>query len=278
MHHNQPIVALVYDFDGTLAPGNMQEFGLLKALGYDNPGDFWDLCDKLAKTNDAGSIAVVMYALQAEAKRVGIPLTRKRLQEFGQEVSFFQGVLEWFEKINSYAAEIGVQVKHYINSSGVKEMVEGCAIAKHFEKIYACSYLYDTQGEVCWPAVVVDYTKKTQFLFKISKGVLEVSDRVRVNEYMPEDERPVPFDRMIYLGDGETDVPCMRTVKAEGGYSFAVYGNEKKREVAQQLLSEGRVNFACEADYSENGEIMKIIRHILDKVKADYALDIIEQV
>lgn len=273
MHHNQPIVALVYDFDGTLAPGNMQEFGLLKALGYDNPGDFWDLCDKLAKTNDAGSIAVVMYALQAEAKRVGIPLTRKRLQEFGQEVSFFPGVLEWFEKINSYAAEIGVQVKHYINSSGVKEMVEGCAIAKHFEKIYACSYLYDTQGEVCWPAVVVDYTKKTQFLFKISKGVLEVSDRVRVNEYMPEDERPVPFDRMIYLGDGETDVPCMRTVKSEGGYSFAVYGNEKKRTVAQQLLSEGRVNFACEADYTEDGEIMRIVRHILDKVKAEYALN-----
>lgn len=278
MHHNPPIVALVYDFDGTLAPGNMQEFGLLEALGYNNPGDFWDLCDKLAKTNDAGSIAVVMYALQAEAKRAGIPFTRERLRKFGQEVRFFPGVIEWFDKINTYAEEIGVQVKHYINSSGVKEMVEGCAIAKHFEKIYACSYLYDTQGEACWPAVVVDYTKKTQFLFKISKGVLEVSDRVRVNEYMPEDERPVPFDRMIYLGDGETDVPCMRTVKAEGGYSFAVYGHEKKREVAQQLLSEGRVNFACEADYSENGEIMKIVRHILDKVKADYALDIIEQV
>jgi predicted HAD superfamily phosphohydrolase len=118
----------------------------------------------------------------------------------------------------------------------------------------------------------VDYTKKTQFLFKISKGVLEVSDRVRVNEYMPEEERPVPLDRMIYFGDGETDVPCMRTVKAGGGHSFAVYGNEKKRKVAEQLLAEGRVNFACEADYSENGEIMRIVRHILDKVKADYAL------
>ena len=267
-----PVVAMVYDFDGTLAPGNMQEFGLLKALGYDNPNDFWDHCDQLAKSNDAGSISVVMYALQAAAKQAGIPLTREGLQAFGQEVSFFPGVLEWFDKINTYADELGIQVKHYINSSGVKEMVEGCAIAKYFEKIYACTYLYDNQGEACWPAVVVDYTKKTQFLFKISKGVLEVSDRVRVNEYMPEEERPVPLDRMIYFGDGETDVPCMRTVKAEGGHSFAVYGNEKKRKVAEQLLAEGRVNFACEADYSENGEIMKIVRHILDKVKADYAL------
>ena len=267
-----PVVAMVYDFDGTLAPGNMQEFGLLKALGYDNPNDFWDHCDQLAKSNDAGSISVVMYALQAAAKQAGIPLTREGLQAFGQEVSFFPGVLEWFDKINTYADELGIQVKHYINSSGVKEMVEGCAIAKYFEKIYACSYLYDNHGEACWPAVVVDYTKKTQFLFKISKGVLEVSDRVRVNEYMPEEERPVPLDRMIYFGDGETDVPCMRTVKAEGGHSFAVYGNEKKRKVAEQLLAEGRVNFACEADYSENGEIMKIVRHILDKVKADYAL------
>ena len=270
-----PVVAMVYDFDGTLAPGNMQEFGLLKALGYDNPNDFWDHCDQLAKSNDAGSISVVMYALQAAAKQAGIPLTREGLQAFGQEVSFFPGVLEWFDKINTYADELGIHVKHYINSSGVKEMVEGCAIAKYFEKIYACTYLYDNQGEACWPAVVVDYTKKTQFLFKISKGVLEVSDRVRVNEYMPEEERPVPLDRMIYFGDGETDVPCMRTVKAEGGHSFAVYGNEKKRKVAEQLLAEGRVNFACEADYSENGEIMKIVRHILDKVKADYALSMV---
>lgn len=272
-----PTVAMVYDFDGTLAPGNMQEFGLLKALGYDHPNDFWNLCDQIAKTNDAGSIAVVMYALQAEAKRAGIPFTRERLRTYGKDVSFFPGVLEWFDLINDYANQIGIQVKHYINSSGIKEIVEGCSIAQHFEKIYACTYLYNSEGEACWPAVVVDYTKKTQFLFKINKGILEVSDKVRVNEYMPEDERPVPFERMIYFGDGETDVPCMRTVKSGGGYSFAIYGNEKKQKVAQQLLSEGRVNFACEANYTQDGEIMRIVKHILDKAKADYALNQIEQ-
>lgn len=272
MNTTLPSVALVYDFDGTLAPGNMQEFGLLQALGYDNPNDFWNLCDQLAKTNDAGGIAVVMYAIQAAAQRAGLRCTRDFLRSYGKTVSFFPGVEQWFEHINAYAAQIGVEVKHYINSSGVKEMIEGCAIARAFERIYACSYLYDSDGDACWPAVVVDYTKKTQFLFKINKGIREVSDRVRINEFVPSDERPVPFERMIYFGDGETDVPCMRTIKANGGHSFAVYGNDKKRKLAQQLLSEGRVNFACAADYTEQGEMMVIVKRILDKIKADYTL------
>jgi hypothetical protein len=267
-----PSVALIYDFDGTLAPGNMQEFGLLQAIGYPNPNDFWDLCDRIAKTNDAGGIAVVMYAIQAEAQRAGIRCTRDMLREFGKTVQFFAGVVEWFDHINQYAAQIGVQVKHYINSSGIKEMIEGCAIAHQFEQIYACTYLYDSNGDACWPSVVVDYTKKTQFLFKINKGIREVSDRVRINEFVPSDQRPVPFERMIYFGDGETDVPCMRTIKANGGHSFAVYGNEKKRMLAQQLLSEGRVNFACPADYTEDGQMMEIVKRILDKIKADYTL------
>lgn len=272
MNTTLPSVALVYDFDGTLAPGNMQEFGLLQALGYDNPNDFWNLCDQLAKTNDAGGIAVVMYAIQAAAQRAGLRCTRDFLRSYGKTVSFFPGVEQWFEQINAYAAQIGVEVKHYINSSGVKEMIEGCAIARAFERIYACSYLYGSDGDACWPAVVVDYTKKTQFLFKINKGIREVSDRVRINEFVPSDERPVPFERMIYFGDGETDVPCMRTIKANGGHSFAVYGNDKKRKLAQQLLSEGRVNFACAADYTEQGEMLLIVKRILDKIKADYTL------
>ncbi len=272
MKSNTPTIALVYDFDGTLAAGNMQEYGLLQAIGYANPAEFWNLCDQIAKTNDAGGIAVVMYAIQAEAQRAGLRCTREMLRRFGQTVTFFPGVIEWFEQINRYAQEVGVQVKHYINSSGIKEMIEGCAIAKEFEQIYACTYLYDSNGDACWPAVVVDYTKKTQFLFKINKGIREVSDKVRINEFIPSEERPVPFERMIYFGDGETDVPCMRTIRANGGHSFAVYGNDKKRVVAQQLLEEGRVNFACAADYTEDGEMMKIVKRIIDKIKADYTL------
>lgn len=267
-----PTVALVYDFDGTLAPGNMQEFGLLQAIGYPNPNDFWNLCDQIAKTNDAGGISVVMYAIQMEAQRAGLRCTRSMLRNYGSAVCFFPGVVEWFDHINAYAAQIGVQVKHYVNSSGIKEMIEGCAIAENFEQIYACTYLYDSEGAACWPSVVVDYTKKTQFLFKINKGIREVSDKVRINEFVPSDERPVPFERMIYFGDGETDVPCMRTVKSNGGHSFAVYGNDKKRLLAQQLLAEGRVNFACEADYTWEGQLMEIVKRILDKIKADYTL------
>ena len=272
MTANRPIVALIYDFDGTLAPGNMQEFGLLQALGYTHPADFWNLCDQIAKTNDAGGIAVVMYAIQAEAERAGLRCSREFLRKYGSMVNYFPGVAEWFAHINRYAAELGIQVKHYINSSGIKEMIEGCSIAKEFEQIYACTYLYDAQGDACWPAVVVDYTKKTQFLFKINKGIREVSDKVRINEFVPSDERPVPFERMIYFGDGETDVPCMRTIKSNGGHSFAVYGNEKKRLLAQQLLSEGRVNFALPADYTVGGQLMEVVKRILDKVKADYTL------
>ena len=272
MNTTLPTVALVYDFDGTLAPGNMQEFGFLQAIGYHHPGEFWNLCDQIAKTNDAGGIAVVMYALQAEAQRAGIRCTRDLLRSFGHKIEFFPGVVKWFDTINAYAAQIGVELKHYINSSGIKEMIEGCAIAHEFERIYACTYLYDSNGDACWPSVVVDYTKKTQFLFKINKGIREVSDRVRVNEFVPTNERPIPFERMIYFGDGETDVPCMRTVKSNGGYSFAVYGNDKKRLLAQQLQAEGRVNFACVADYTEGSEMMEIVKRILDKVKADYTL------
>lgn len=272
MHQEKPVVALIYDFDGTLIPGNMQEFGLLQSFGYDNPSDFWSLCDQIAKTNDAGGIAVVMYAIQAEAKRVGIPCTREMLRQAGQNVTFFKGVKDWFSTINQYGAMLGIQVKHYVISSGIKEMIEGCEIGGEFEQIYACTYLYDSEGEACWPAVVVDYTKKTQFLFKINKGISEVSDKTRINTFIPSDERAIPFERIIYFGDGETDVPCMRTVKAEGGYSLAVYGNEKKREVAHQLLSEGRVNFACETDYSTGSEMMEIVKLILNKIKADYAL------
>ena len=272
MNTTLPSVALIYDFDGTLAPGNMQEFGLLQDIGYQNPSDFWNLCDKIAKTNDAGGIAVVMYAIQAEAQRAGIRCTRDMLRSYGKKLVFFPGVVEWFGIINEYAAQIGVEVKHYINSSGIKEMIEGSDIAHEFERVYACTYLYDSNGDACWPSVVVDYTKKTQFLFKINKGIREVSDRVRINEFVPTEERPVPFERMIYLGDGETDVPCMRTVKSNGGHSFAIYGNDKKRALAQQLLQQQRVNFACAADYTHEGELMQIVMRILDKIKADHTL------
>ena len=262
-------VALVYDFDGTLALGNMQEFGFVQAIGKD-PNEFWNRTYEMAVGNDASGILCYMYLMLQEAKANGISLKRENFQKFGSMIELFQGVEEWFSLINQYGKSIGLNIKHYINSSGLKEMVEGTPIAKEFEKIYACSFLYDAEGNAYWPSVAVDYTTKTQFLFKINKGIKEVSDNKKINEYVADEDRPIPFERMIYFGDGETDVPSMSVVKSQGGHAIAVYGNPKKKATAMKLIKENRVDFMCKADYSEGGEIHSTVKRILDKIRADY--------
>ena len=262
-------VALIYDFDGTLSPRNMQEFGFIQAIGKD-VSEFWEKTIDLATTNDASGILCYMYLMLQEAKASGISLKRDSFRKFGSMVELFKGVEDWFTLINQYGKSKGINIKHYINSSGLKEMIEGTSIAKCFENIYACSFLYNVDGVAYWPAVAVDYTTKTQFLFKINKGIKEISDNKRINEYVAKEDRPIPFERMIYLGDGETDVPCMSVVKEQGGHSIAVYGNRKKKAVAERLIKENRVNFVCKADYSENSEIYTTVRLILDKIRADY--------
>ena len=262
-------VALVYDFDGTLAPGNMQEFGFVQAVGKD-PEAFWNKTAELSVSNDASAILCYMYLMLQEAKASGLSLKREAFRKFGAQIELYRGVAEWFDLINSYGKGIGLNVKHYINSSGLKEMIEGTPIAKKFENIYACSFLYDVDGVAYWPAVAVDYTTKTQFLFKINKGIREISDNRRINEYVSREERPMPFERMIYFGDGETDVPCMSVVKEQGGHSIAVYGQPRKKATTLRLIRENRVNFACKADYSEEGEIYATVCRILDKIRSDY--------
>lgn len=265
----RPVIALIYDFDGTLSPGNMQEFGFIQAIGKDKE-DFWKRNRELSEENDANSILCYMYLMLQAAKNNEISLKRESFVQFGSQVELFEGVKEWFSLINQYGRKLGLDIKHYINSSGLKEMIEGTSIAKEFENIYACSFLYNVDGVAYWPAVAVDYTAKTQFLFKINKGIKEVSDNRKINEFIPEDERPVPFEHMIYFGDGETDIPCMKMVKEHGGHSIAVYGDNKKKETALKLIRENRVNFACSADYSEGKDIFRVVKRILDKIKADY--------
>ena len=262
-------VALVYDFDGTLSPGNMQEFGFVQAVGKD-PTQFWEKVVGMATQNDASGILCYMYLMLQEAVANGISLRRESFQRFGSKIELFKGVREWFPTINEYGRSIGLNIKHYINSSGLREMIEGTPIAKEFENIYACSFLYNVDGIAFWPAVAVDYTTKTQFLFKINKGIREVSDNKRINEYVAKEDRPVPFERMIYFGDGETDVPSMSVVKSQGGHAIAVYGDPKKKATAQKLINENRVDFMCKADYSEGGEIHSTVKRILDKIRADY--------
>ncbi len=267
-------IALIYDFDGTLAPGNMQEYDFIPAVGKSNK-EFWSEANTLAEEQDADMVLTYMALMIQAAKSKNLSLRREAFQESGRRVALFAGVREWFERINRYGAERGIRILHYINSSGLKEIIEGTEIAHEFRKIYACSFLYDVDGIAYWPAVAVNYTNKTQFIFKINKGVESVADAKLVNRYIPEDERPVPFRHMIYIGDGTTDIPCMRLVKNYGGHSIAVYNPDQKgghKELAP-LIHDNRVNHVCPADYTANAELDRLVKTIIDKMDVDDQLE-----
>ena len=267
-------VALIYDFDGTLSPGNMQEYDFIPAVGKSNR-EFWTDANVLAETQDADPVLAYMARMIQEAQSKDLSLRREAFQESGRHVRYFAGVEEWFGRMNRYAEERGLRLLHYINSSGLKEIIEGTSIAHEFKHIYACSFLYNVDGIAYWPAVAINYTNKTQFIFKINKGVESVYDTRLVNRYMEEEHRPVPFKRMIYVGDGTTDIPCMRLVKNYGGHSIAVYNPEDKgkRREMNTLIRDNRVNYVCAADYTESSEIDEVVKRIIDKIAADVALE-----
>lgn len=274
----KPIVALIYDFDGTLAPGNMQEFGFIQAMG-ETKEEFWEKSNSLAVDQDASDVLSYMKMMYDEARAKGISLRREDFKRFGRDIDFFEGVREWFSIVNAYGAEHGVRVEHYINSSGLKEMVEGTAIAKEFKHIFAGTYIYNEAGEAVWPGIAVDYTNKTQFLFKISKGIFSARDSKMVNASTAEDKKRVPFAHMIYFGDGETDVPSMKVVGMFGGHPIAVYDpqNEKKKAVAAKLKRQGRVRFVAPAVYTRDSKAFKIVCAIIDKIRADFILQEFEK-
>ena len=270
---SRPIVALIYDFDGTLSPGNMQEFGFIQAIGK-KPQEFWQESDDIAVGQDASNILSYMKLMFEEARKAGIKLRKEDFKRFGASVELFDGVREWFGLINAYGKKHGVKIEHYINSSGLAEMIEGTDIAKEFKRIFACSFIYNKEGEAEWPGVAVDYTAKTQFLFKINKGILSIRDNKKVNESQAEDIKRIPFPHMIYFGDGETDVPCMKIVKMFGGHSIGVYNpeNKKKVNVAKKLLRQQRVNFITPADYTKDSRTYHLVCTIIDKIKIDFEL------
>ena len=269
----KPIIALIYDFDGTLSPGNMQEFGFIQAVGQ-TPEEFWTKSDSIAIGQDASNILAYMKLMFDEAKRNDISLTREGFREFGKDIELYEGVKGWFKLVNEYADSRGVKVEHYINSSGLKEIIEGSVIAKEFKHIFAGTFIYDEKGVAEWPGIAVDYTAKTQFLFKISKGIFSSRDSKMVNESSTDDEKRITFSNMIYFGDGETDIPCMKIVNMFGGHSIAVFDprNEKKRAAAQKLLKQGRVRFISPANYTKDSRTYRLVCSIIDKIKADHEL------
>lgn len=265
----QPIVAIMYDFDKTLCTKDMQEYAFIPVLGMSSSA-FWGEVNAMTDAEEMDNILAYMYKMVEKAKEKKVPITRDTFQEMGSKVEYFDGVKTWFERINAYGEKVGVRVEHYIVSSGIKEIIEGTEIARFFKKIYACEFMYDYNGSIQWPKFAVNYTAKTQFLFRINKGVLTIDSKSadKLNRFTPENERRVPFRNMIYIGDGLTDVPCMKLVKSYGGQSIAVFDQEKGKDAAEALKVANRVNFVAAADYGTGSDIEIIVQAIIKKIQA----------
>lgn len=260
----KPIIALIYDFDNTLSTRDMQEFTFIPALGM-SPSEFWANCDKLAQENSMDHILAYMLLMAKKANEKGIDLSPESLRKMGKDVQFFDGVDTWFKRINDYGESLGLEIRHYIISCGLKYMIEGCDIGKEFYNIFACDYLYDENGKVIWPSVAINYTSKTQFLYRINKGVEDMGEHKKLNMYMPQNERVVPFENMIYIGDGLTDVPSMKLTRSRGGYAIGVY---KYPADATYLVKEDRVDFYVASDYTEGSEMDVAMKAILNRISA----------
>ena len=259
-------VAIMYDFDKTLCTKDMQEYNFIPSVGL-SAGDFWGKCDQLSKKEHMDKILCYLYLMIKESKKNDMPIKRDTFNNAGKDIEFYPGVVDWFKRINDYGKSLGIRVEHFIISSGLKEIIEGSPIAKEFKEIYACEFLYDVNGVAIWPKLVVNYTTKTQFLFRINKGVLDVSNDNDLNKYVTNDDRDIPFRNMIYIADGITDIPCMKLVKSNGGKSIAVY-TEKSKGLANSLLTEKRVDFIAPSDYTDGSELDTIMKRILDSLKA----------
>ena len=273
MSYPDPVMAICYDFDGTLAPGNMQEHDFFPDLNV-APKDFWEESNALAREQEADPILVYMKLMLDKARLSGkVRISKSAFREYGKTVKLFRGVKSWFDDINDYAAKKGVRLEHYIISSGIREMMEGSPISKHVKAIYASSFIYDQHDVAIWPANAVNYTTKTQYLFRINKGVNNHWENERINHFIPDDDRRVPFDRMIFLGDGDTDVPTMKMMHTKGGFSIAVYDPDntpRDHNKIHRLISEDRVNFVAEGDYREGTPVDLIVKGLIGRIAVNY--------
>ncbi len=264
-----PIVALIYDFDKTLSPKDMQEYGFLPGINME-PAAFWGMCRDLALKNDMDGILAYMYMMQRAAEGT-MELTRASLKTLGEGIEFFPGVETWFSRVNEIGRKSRVEVEHYIISSGLREIIKGSLIGEQFKEVFAASYCYDENERAVWPANAVNYTSKTQYLFRINKGILDVTNDRDLNAFTPEYKRRVPFSNMVYIGDGLTDVPCMKMTKQKGGYSIAVHAPGDPR-IADDLLRQGRADFAIEADYSAGKELEAVVGELIRRIRASHEL------
>lgn len=275
MEKNLLKVAFMYDFDETLSPNYMQEYSLLPSLNVDAT-TFFAKCEEFAKQHNMDGILAYMFQILEYAKKVNKKITYEDMVKQGQVIEFFAGVEEYFEKINNYALSLGIKLEHYIISSGLKELIEGSKIAHNFTRIFASSFAYDENNVAIWPSQAVNYTTKTQYIFRIKKNKLDnLYNQREVNEYVHDKGALLPYSRMVYLGDGFTDIPCMKVIKDKGGTSICVYkpNSEKSRLEAEKIFADTRVNFIAPADYREDSRLFNILKDVLKKIAHEHKLE-----
>lgn len=268
---DKPILDICYDFDRTLSPEDMQAQGYIQSIGYD-VADFWKESNSLAADNDMDQNLAYMYTMVTKA-RGRLVFNKEILKADGAKIKLYPGVDTWFTRVNQYGQEKGITIEHYIISSGLKEMIEGTMVAKYFKKIYASSFYFDDVGVAVWPAQAVNYTNKTQYLFRIKKGILDINDQ-KVNDYFDPDKVVVPFRNMVYIGDSDTDIPCMKLVNSNGGYSIGVYDSETQDKTKVfKMLREHRIKYFAPADYREGSSLEGLIKNIVDRTKTNEVLE-----
>tara|TARA_B100000214_G_scaffold318632_1_gene253005 strand:+ start:111 stop:944 length:834 start_codon:yes stop_codon:yes gene_type:complete len=265
----QNSIAIIYDFDGTLTPKTMQEYTLLPRLGIKSK-NFWE--DILLETKKTGAETMMVYMrhLLDCATEKKLSISKSEFLKMSKDIEYYDGVTSWFNKINKYVenkSNSKIKIHHYIISAGHLEILEGISIKKHIKKIFASEYYYNKRDIAVFPKIVVTDTTKTQYLFRINKGKENLADSI--NEHMEETKRPIPFDNMIYIGDGLTDVPSMALIKKEGGHSIAVYQNNKNQiKISESLLKANRVDFIAPADFGEKSILYENMQYLLDYVIA----------
>ena len=257
-------IGILYDFDKTLCTTDMQEYDFIKNLDMTS-GEFWGEAAGITDQHEVEKILAYMFVMIKKCKEKGIKLTEDYLKRCGENVVLYKGVLTWFDRINKFGESLGVNIEHYIISSGTYEIIQGTPIAKYFKRIYACRYMYDENGEALWPALAINYTLKTQYIYRISKGILDVTDDYNLNRLQDESLRRIAYRNMIYIGDGMTDIPCMKMVKQKGGKSIALYPSGRS-ETVKPLVDDDRINYVCVADYSHNSTLEKIVKLMIENM------------
>lgn len=269
----QNTIALVYDFDGTLSPQPMQEYTVLPKIGIE-PAAFWAMVNREARETESDPMLVYMRHIIEALERARVDVKREDFAAMARAIEYFPGVPTWFTRMNAYVKKRSrgqVKLQHYLISAGQREILDGVSIRRHFKRIYASEYHFNHHGVATFPKLLVTDTLKTQFLFRINKGIEDITESI--NEHMPEAERPIPFQNMIYLGDGMTDVPSMALTKKSGGHSVAVYdpAGARGRATCKKLLDAGRVDFIAEADFRNSSKLSRRVELLLDAIVADVA-------